>query len=314
MYASFINSYGGLEVLQYGELPNPVLTEDKIIINVKAVSINPLDYKIRNGNFKFLTGSKFPRILGGDFSGVVKEVGKDITNFKVGDAVYGFVPIHIQRFAALAEYISIKPKHIKLIPHGLSFEQAASLPVAALTALNGLRLCGDIKGKQVLINGATGGVGHFAVQIAKAKSAVVTAVCSSRNIDFAKQLGADSVIDYTKENFTQANKQYDVVFDAFANRTFNDVSKSLTSKGLFLTTLFRPNMIWKMIFLNISGGKKIIPTNMRSKPEDYFEIERLIKENLLTPFIERTFHLQDVKEAFAVLEKGGIKGKVVIKI
>jgi len=207
-----------------------------------------------------------------------------------------------------------KPKHIRKIPEGMIFEDAASLPVAALTALNGLRLCGNLRGKTVLINGATGGVGHFAVQIAKAKGAVVTGMCSTRNVELAKQLGAQSVIDYTSENFISSGKQYDVIFDAYGKLKFAEASRALTQKGIFLTTLFPPSLIFKAVLLRFLGGKKIFPANMRKKPEDYAEIEKLIEDGSVKPVIEQIYPLSQTKEAFTALEQGKVRGKIIIQV
>ncbi|HMZ62427.1 MAG TPA: NAD(P)-dependent alcohol dehydrogenase, partial [Leptospiraceae bacterium] len=200
MKASFITAYGGLDVIQFGELPDPAQGDAQIIVQIKAVSLNPIDYKIRDGNMKFVSGFKFPKILGGDFAGTVLDAGKSGGSFKNGDRVYGYIMPLFGNSGVLSEKISVNPGQIRPIPENLSFEEAASLPVAALTALNGLRKFGNIQGKKILINGVTGGVGHFALQAAKAKGASVTGTCSTPNMELARKLGADDIIDYKKEN------------------------------------------------------------------------------------------------------------------
>ena len=167
------------------------------MVLVKAVSVNPVDWKTRQGVLKLIQGSKFPRFIGSDFAGIVKEVAPGIDDFKAGDRVYGAIPAFSGKSGALAEIANVNQKHLRAMPEWLSFEEAASLPIAALTALNGLRRCGVRKGTRVLVNGATGGVGHFGIQAAKAKGAHVTATCSEGNKELALKLGADKVFGYS---------------------------------------------------------------------------------------------------------------------
>lgn len=312
MKASFINSYGGPDVLEFGEIPDPIPTKGTVLVSVKATSINPLDFKIRSGALKIVTGSKFPKVLGTDFSGVIQKLGEGVTGFKVGDSVYGAVTTFIGKQGALAELVIAPANAIRPLPEKMSFEIAASLPVAALTALNGLRQCGDIKDKKVLINGATGGVGHFAVQIAKARGAEVTAVCSSKNFDFAKQLGASELIDYSKVDILNNGIKYDVLFDAYGKLNFKDASKVLTDNGYYVSTLLSPFAFFQVIISRIIGGKKLVPGNMRAKKEDYIELESLLSSGKITPVIAKTFPLEKTKDAIAQLESGNIKGKIIV--
>lgn len=312
MKASFINSYGGPDVLEFGEIPDPIPTKGTVLVSVKATSINPLDFKIRSGALKIVTGSKFPKVLGTDFSGVIQKLGEGVTGFKVGDSVYGAVTTFIGKQGALAELVVAPANAIRPLPEKMSFEIAASLPVAALTALNGLRQCGDIKDKKVLINGATGGVGRFAVQIAKARGAEVTAVCSSKNFDFAKQLGASELIDYSKVDILNNGIKYDVLFDAYGKLNFKDASKVLTDNGYYVSTLLSPFAFFQVIISRIIGGKKLVPGNMRAKKEDYIELESLLSSGKITPVIAKTFPLEKTKDAIAQLESGNIKGKIIV--
>lgn len=314
MKAGYINSYGGPEVLQYGDITNPVPARGTVLISVKAASVNPLDFKIRSGSLKIVTGSNFPKVLGSDFSGIVLKTGEGVTGFKEGDSVYGAVATFMGKQGAQAELLVADIKGVRLIPAGISFEEAASLPVAALTALNGFRQCGELSGKNVLVNGATGGVGHFAVQIAKAKGADVTAVCSARNIDFAKELGASDVIDYTTTNILTNGKKYDIIFDAFGKLNFGDASKILTDKGCYISTLLNPLSFFKIAFLKVIGGKQLIPGNMRAKEEDFAELESLLTGGKVKPVIGKTFSLSHLKDAIAAVETGNAKGKVIIKV
>ena len=202
MKAVFYNSYGGPELLQVGNLPEPVPGPDQLLIQVKSVSINPADDKILNGNLKIPASHVFPMIPCSDFAGIVKETGSNIKEFTPCDKVYGFVSTVLGKPGALAEFVLATPSQVRKLPEGMAFEEAATLPGASLTALNSLRKGGNLEGKSVLVNGATGGVGHFAVQIAHAAGARVTAICSTPNIELARKFGADQVIDYTKTDLS----------------------------------------------------------------------------------------------------------------
>jgi NADPH:quinone reductase-like Zn-dependent oxidoreductase len=314
MKAFYLISYGGSEGAVYGELHDPVMGSDQLLIQVKAVSINPLDFKIKRGDLKIIVGSKFPKILGSDFAGIVKEVGREIKNFKAGDRVYGALPIFFGKPGALSELINIQSKYARLIPEGMSFDEAASLPVASLTALNGLRKCGITNGKHLLINGATGGVGHFAIQIAKAKGAVVTATCSSGNAELGKKLGADEITGYKKDDLTKIEKKFDAILDAYGKMKYEDVCRLLKRKGTYASTLFMPTSALSSIMVWLVFRKKLTSSNLRANPEDYEEIEKLFKEKKLKPLIENTFTLEKAAEAFELAEKGKPRGKIIIRI
>ena len=301
MKASFINSYGGPDVLEIGEIPDPVPSKGTVLVSVKAASVNPLDFKIRSGALKIVTGSKFPKVLGTDFSGVIQKLGEGVTDF-------------IGKQGALAELVVAPANAIRPLSEKLSYESAASLPVAALTALNGFRQCGDISAKKVLVNGATGGVGHFAVQIAKARGAEVTAVCSSKNFDFAKQLGANDVIDYTKTDILTNGKKYDILFDAYGKLNFQDASSILTDNGYYVSTLLSPFSFFRVFLSTLFGGKRLVPGNMRAKPEDYIELESLLSVGKIKPVIGMTFSLSQTKEAISAIESGKAKGKIIVKM
>jgi NADPH:quinone reductase-like Zn-dependent oxidoreductase len=314
MKAFYQIAYGGAEAEKYGELPDPVASNDQLIIEVKAVSINPVDYKIKSGDLKLITGSKFPKILGSDFAGIVKRVPSAITNFKAGDRVYGAVSVITRKQGALCEMIAVHQKSARLIPDGMSFDDAASLPVAALTALNGLRRCGVTSGSHLLINGATGGVGHFAIQIAKASGAVVTATCSEANRELATKLGADEITGYKRDDLLNTVNKYDAILDAYGKMEYEDVCRLLKRKGVYASTLFMPWSVFSSILVKLVYRKKLTSSNMRSRPEDYEEIERLFNEKKLKPVIENKFSLEKASEAFELAEKGKPRGKVIINI
>ncbi len=312
MKAFYMERFGGPEVMKLGELPDPTPGKGEVLVEVKASSINPLDWKIRSGGLALVTGRKFPKVVGSDFAGVVKAVGPGVTGFKPGDRVYGGAMIFLGKPGSHAERVCLSEKKVRAIPAGMSFEQAASLPVAALTALNGLRQCGELSGKTVLVNGATGGVGHFAVQIAKAKGAKVTAVCSARNTELARSLGADEVIDYAKTDVTAAGRQWDVFFDAAAQAGIAKGLNAVSPKGAYANTLPRPAAMIQSVLRKVIGGKQVVMANMRDKPEDYVELERLVSSGAVKPVIEQRFSLEKLPEAFAVCEGGKVRGKCVI--
>jgi NADPH:quinone reductase-like Zn-dependent oxidoreductase len=314
MKAVFYNSYGGPELLQVGSLPEPVPGPDQLLIQVKSVSINPVDNKILKGNLKILTGSKFPQIPCSDFAGIVKETGSNIKDFTACDKVYGFVPTILKKPGSLAEFVLAIPSQVRKLPEGMAFEEAATLPVASLTALNCLRKGGNLQGKSVLVNGATGGVGHFAVQIAHTAGAKVTAICSTPNIELARKFGADQVIDYTKTDLSVWKTQYDVIVDAFGHMKQADARRMLTKSGIYTSTMFGPAAPFITLYNRLIHGKVLTSGNMRAETEDFEKIEALFKQGKLNPYVEKTFQIDQAQEAFRFFEKGKHRGKIVIRI
>jgi NADPH:quinone reductase-like Zn-dependent oxidoreductase len=281
---------------------------------VKASSLNPLDWKLRGGSFKAFAGRKLPKVLGSDFAGVVKALGPGASGFQVGQRAYGAAVIFTGKPGAHAELVPAAAKQVRVMPPGWSFEQAAALPVAALTALAGLRQCGDLQGKTVLVNGATGGVGHFALQIAKARGAKVTAVCSARNAELAQRLGADEVLDYAKVDVTSSGRKWDVFYDAFGLTPFARASRALGPKGVYATTMPGPSVVLHFVWHKLVGGQQVVLSNLRDKPEDYAELERLLQTGAVKPVIEQTFPLPRAAEAFAICEGGKARGKVILTV
>jgi NADPH:quinone reductase-like Zn-dependent oxidoreductase len=314
MKAVYFNSYGGPELLQSGTLPDPVVGKGQLLIQVKAVSLNPVDYKIRNGSLKILTGSRFPQIPCSDFAGIVIAVGAGVTGFETCDKVYGFVPTILRKQGALADFVLAAANQVRKLPEGMAFEEAASLPVASLTALNGLRKGGDLTGKSVLVYGATGGVGHFAVQIARAAGATVTGVCSTQNIELAKKFGAHEIIDYTLTQLSDWDKKYDVILDAYGHMNREDARRLLQKNGVYASTMWGPTGIFATFFNRIFYGKILTSANMRANPEDFEKIEALFKQRKLNPYVEKTFIPEQASEAFRYFETGKHRGKIVIRI
>jgi NADPH:quinone reductase-like Zn-dependent oxidoreductase len=312
--AAYLVSYGQPGSLQYGEMPEPVIKDNNILVGVKAVSVNPVDWKIRQGILKLIQGSKFPRIIGSDFAGTVVKVGPEITSFKTGDRVYGAIPAFSGKPGALAEIAEVSPKSIRVMPEWLSFEEAASLPIAALTALNGLRRCRVKEGTRLLVNGATGGVGHFGVQAAKAKGAHVTATCSAPNTELARELGADEVFGYEGDNTIRPGVQFDAILDAWGMMMDREIHRLLKPGGIYASPLFMPWTLFRASWVRIRFGMKITSSNMRSRPQDYDELESLLQQKKLKPFIESKYTLEMSSEAFDKAEFGKPRGKVIITV
>jgi len=314
MKAYYSTRYGGPEYAFYGDLPDAVRKPGEILVEVKAVSINPVDYKIMSGIVRFMSGSKFPKIFGTDFAGIIKEVPAETAGYKPGERVYGSASIITGRQGAMAELVSVRPEKIRRIPEGMTFEEAASLPVAALTALNGLRRCNVRQGSRVLVNGGTGGVGHFAIQIAKAMGAHVTSTSGSSNFELAKKLGADVVSGYTKDDLRKMAEKFDAILDAAGLMEYSDILRLLKKGGVHASTLFFPPSSIYAPFISIISGRKLTSANMRARPEDYEEIEMLWKEKKLVPLIDSTFPLSKCGDAFYHTEHGKPKGKVIVTV
>jgi NADPH:quinone reductase-like Zn-dependent oxidoreductase len=314
MKAYYSTAYGGSESSVYGDLPDPSAGAGQVLVEVKAVSINPVDWKIKQGDARLVTGFRFPRIFGADFAGIVKETGIKVTGFKTGDRVYGSRSAVFNRHGALAELRAVGQEDVRPIPARMSFEEAASLPVAALTALNGLRKCGVSEGTRVLINGATGGVGHFAVQIAKARGAIVTATCSTVNRELAISFGADEVIGYSPEELAAIDTIFDAVMDAYGKMDLKNVCHLLKRGGTYASTLFIPPPYLSMMLVRVVFGKRLTPANMRRRPEDWEELEKLFEEGKLKPFIENRFTLERAADAFEFAETGNPRGKIIVTV
>jgi NADPH:quinone reductase-like Zn-dependent oxidoreductase len=314
MKASYLVSYGKPGSLQYGEMPEPVLRKDSVLVQIKAVSVNPVDWKTRQGALRLLLGSKFPMIIGSDFAGIIKEVGPGVASYKTGDRVYGAIPAFSNKSGALAEVALVRQKDLRIMPDWLSFEEAASLTVAALTATNGLRRCGVKEGTRLLVNGATGGVGHFAVQEAKAMGAHVTATCSAANIELARELGADEVYSYSGENTLEPGLEFDSILDAWGMMERKKIPRLLRPGGIYASPLLIPWTVVQAAWARIRYGRKMTSSNLRKRAEDYDELESLIEQKKLKPVIEDRYPLEKSSEAFDKAQWGKPRGKVVIKV
>lgn len=313
MKAAIINRYGGAEVLQYADVDLPRITQTQMLVKVHATSVNPVDWKIRTGQLQLITGYKFPIVLGFDVSGEVVEVGNGVTHFKPGDSVYA--RLDSLPGGAYAEYAAVSDSCACLKPNNMTHGQAAAVPLAALTALQALRDNGQIqRGHHVLINGASGGVGSFAVQIAKAMDTEVTAVCSTKNIELVKSLGADSVIDYTQQDFTIATAKYDILFDAVGNQSFSRCQNILKPNGVYITTLPTPDSLWQSFLTFLLPGKKAKLVIVKSSGQDLAYFKELIEADKMRSVIEKTYPLSDVAVAHSISEQGHVAGKLVITV
>lgn len=324
MKAVIHSAYGPPDELQIQEVEKPVPGENKILIKIQAASVTTSDCNIRNLTFvpkalhlpiRLSFGYNTPKnkILGFDLAGEVEAVGGKVTRFKVGDQIFGTTE---PAYGAHAEYICLPEDGVLTHkPANMSYQEAASVPVIGNTALHFIRDMGKIKeGDKILINGASGGIGTFAVQIAKYYGAEVTGVCSTTNLDLVKSLGADHVVDYTVEDFTKNGQTYDVIFDAVGLSSFSGCKNSLKENGLYLHTLPKPEILLLMLWTSIRGGKKVIMEGAPAKLENLKDLKDLIEAGKLKTIIDKTFPLEDIVEAFKYVEGGHKKGNVVITV
>ncbi|MGD1717177.1 NAD(P)-dependent alcohol dehydrogenase [Dapis sp. BLCC M172] len=311
MKAVTINRYGSTDVLEYSEIEKPQITPNQLLVKIKATSVNPVDWKIRQGQLQLLSGFNFPIILGCDLSGVVLEVGEKVENFEPGDEIYTFINPLVG--GAYAEYIAIPANTAALKSKNITHSQAAAIPVAGLTAFQALLDLGQIRpGQKVLINGASGGVGTFAVQIAKAMKTEVIGVCSSNNITLVESLGANRVIDYNQIDFTKESEQYDIIFDAVGKETFSSCENVLKPEGIYISTLPTVENLPSTFITLFMPGKKSKLVVAQPNPRDLISLLELIEDGLVKPIIDRTYKLAEIAEAHAYSEMGRAVGKIVI--
>ena len=312
MKAVVIRRYGAAEVLQYEDVEQPKIEPTQLLVKVRASSVNPIDWKIRQGMLSLIIGNKFPKILGFDVAGDVVEVGSGVTRFKPGDPIYGSTSFP---GGGYAEFAAIPENLATLKPTNLSYEEAAAVPLAALTALQALPDQGNIQtGQTVLINGAAGGVGIFAVQIAKALGAVVTGVSSTKNLDLVKSLGADRVIDYTQQDFAEDTAQYDIIFDAVGKRSLSETKKVLKPNGVYITTVPSPKVLLESVLTAFLPGRKAKFLFEKPNAKDLLFLKELIEAGKIRAVIDRTYPLQELAAAHGYSETGRAVGKIAIAV
>jgi NADPH:quinone reductase-like Zn-dependent oxidoreductase len=318
--------YGSPDVLELREIDKPSLTPDGMLVRVRAASINPYDWHMLRGVpylVRLMEGVRTPKakVLGADAAGVVEAVGSEVKDFKPGDEVFG------TRYGALAEYFYGRERNFVPKPSTLTFEQAAAIPMAAVTALQGLRDRGRLQtGQRVLINGAAGGVGTFAVQIARWLGAEVTGVCSTRNVELVRSLGAAHVIDYTADDFTRNGNRYDLIFDVVGNRSLRDFRRALTHRGTFVFVggggveasqghVFGPLIrSLRGSVLNRFVSQNFLPFLAKIHKDDLHVLKELVEAREVKPVVDRTYPLAEAADAMRYLETGHVRGKVIVTV
>jgi len=326
MKAILCRRSGRPDVLELEEIDRPRIADDGVLVRVHAASINPVDFfplsrvaytaRLLSGGFKAK-----PVVLGTDFAGTVESVGKNVSEFKPGDEVFGG-----KDRSTFAEYVSIPAKGAVVAkPGNVSFEQAAGVPVAAITALQALRDHGRLRqGQKVLINGASGGVGSFAVQIAKAFGAHVTAVCSPRNAETARALGADNIIDYTREDSTRSGESYDLMIDIAGNHSWSECKRVLAPTGIMVAAGGSAHTVWGgnstikhllgVRLASVRGTRKVALFIAKLNKADLLVLQKLLVEGKITPVIDRCYELNRVREAFDYMGEGHAQGKIIINV
>ena len=320
MKAIVQTGYGSTDVFELREIEKPAVDDEGVLVRVRAASVNALDWHLMRGIpsiIRLTTGLRRPKspVPGVDVAGTVAVVGRNVTHFKPGDEVFGM------RSGAFAEYVAGKERNFVPKPAGFTFEQAAAVPVAGETALQGLRDKGQIRpGQKVLVNGASGGVGSFAVQVAKSFGTTVTGVCSPRNVDLVRSMGADRVIDYTQEDFIRDGKRYDMLFDVAGNHSWSDCKKVLTPNGTHVvagqSSREKPSIL-PFILAPLASRfrrQKVVTFIAKHSNADLLALKELMEAGKLTPIIDRTFPLRDVPEAIRYLGEGHPRAKIVITV
>jgi len=322
MKAIVYHKYGSPDVLKLTEIDTPAPQDDEVLIRVQAASVNAYDWHMLKADpflIRLMAGLFRPKhkILGVDVAGRVEAVGGNVKQFRPGDEV--FADVSARGGGGFAEYVCARESILALKPARLTFEEAAAVPMAAVTALQGLRDKGNIQpGQKVLINGASGGVGTFAVQIAKSFGAEVTAVCSTRNLDMARSIGADHVIDYTQENFARSGQRYDQIFVANGYHPIRDYKRALNPKGICVVAGGSMAQVFQVMLLgpwmSMTGSRKMVNYVARPSKKDLVFMTELLEAGKVKPVIDRRYPLSEVAEAIRYLDEEHARGKVVITV
>ena len=323
MKAIVYHKYGSPDVLELEEVEKPILKDNEVLVKVYAASVNAYDWHLLRADpflVRLMGGGLLKpknKILGADIAGRVEAVGRNVKQFQPGDEVFG--DISGCGSGGFAEYVCVPENTLALKPASMTFEDAAAVPMAAVTALQGLRDKGKIQsGQKVLINGASGGVGTFAVQIAKSFGAEVTGVCSTRNLDMARSIGADQVIDYTQEDFTQNEQRYDLILAANGYHSIWDYKRALSPKGIYVMAGGSMAQIFQALLLgpwiSMAGSKKMGALSAKPNQKDLAFLKELIEAGKVKPVIDRRYTLSEAAEALRYLGEGHARGKVVITL
>jgi NADPH:quinone reductase-like Zn-dependent oxidoreductase len=312
MRAVIIKRYGGPYALELADQPRPEPKDHQLLIRVHAAAVNPIDWRIRSGSLRFLWPLKLPLVLGYDVAGVVEEVGRHVQRFQPGDEVYAY--LDQRRAGGYAQYAVAGERCVALKPANLSPEEAAAVPLAGLTSLQSLRDLGHIRnGDRVLINGASGGVGTFAVQLAKLFGADAVGVCGTANMDLVRKLGADRVLDYTRDDFTLVERRLDIVLDAVAKSHFRQCRHLLRPGGVFITTVPDAGALWNRL-ATLAGEKQCRSLLTQPRGDDLDRFRTWIEQDKVHPVIDRVLPLEDAVEAHRLSEQGHARGKIVLKV
>jgi NADPH:quinone reductase-like Zn-dependent oxidoreductase len=313
MKAIVYQKFGKIDVLQMLEMSKPTVQSNQVLVKVKAFSINPMDWKIRKGEMTLMSGSKFPKYTGADFAGTIENIGASVSGFSIGDEVFGVVK-NIMKEGVSAEYVAIPASLIWKKPSNISFAQAASIPVVGTAAVTALEKMGNINAQtKILINGATGGFGMFLLQLLKQRSANVTAVTSSKGAEFAKKWGANSVIDYTKENALSHKATYDIVIDLSGKMGYQNAKQIMKSKAIFLNPTPKPIEIPLSLLKNLFTSQKHIVI-LSSPSTKYTDVLVSAVKNGLQIEVNKVFPFAEYKDAYQYAEQGGYIGKVAVEI
>ena len=319
MKAMVYRQYGTPDVLQLTEVATPLPDDNQVLVKVHAASLNYADWHILRGDFRLLGfGLSKPKysVPCADFSGRVEAVGKNVSEFRVGDEVYG--DLSSSGWGALGEYVCASEKILAHKPVNLSFEQAAAVPMAGVTALQGLRKGGIQPGQRVAISGTSGGVGTFTLQIAKALGAHITATCSAKNIEMARSLGADHVMDYARDDFTQMGEKYDLIVAVNGYRPLSAYQRALTPTGTFVMLGGDPlNIVGTIVlsqFFNLGNRQKFAVLSAKPNASDLLFLKELIEAGKICPVVTRVFALEDAADAFRLYGAGHVQGKIVVNL
>ena len=323
MKAIVYTKYGPPDVLELKEVEKPAARDNEVLVKVRAASVNFPDWSLLRGKpfiVRLMSGGLLKpknKILGADIAGRVEAVGRNAKQFRLGDEIFG--DISACGSGGFAEYVSVPENALALKPASTTFEEAAAVPMTAVVALQGLRDKGQVQpGQKVLINGASGGIGTFAVQIAKSFGAEVTGVCSTRNVDMVRSIGADQVIDYTREDFTQNEQRYDLILAAGGYRSIFDYQSALSPKGIYVMAGGSMAQIFQAMLLgpwiSMTGSKKMGNLAAKPNPQDLFFVKELVETGKVVPVIDRRYPLREAAEALRYYGEGHARGKVVITV
>lgn len=312
MRAARIHRFGGPEVLRFDEVKIPKPKRDELLVRVHATSLNHIDVGMRRGDLKVFAVGRLPLTLGFDLAGEVVACGAQVTAFAPGDRVFGAIG---HRGGAAADYACVKQSKVARVPPTVALTTLAAVPIAGLTALQALRVYARLRpGQRVLVNGASGGVGAFGVSLAKLFGAQVTGICSEAKRDFVRGLGADEVLDYRTADFTNSNRCWDIVFDAAGNRTFGEVRRVLSPRGVMVTTRLAPRVALSMLTPARRGARRLAFVPARERSMDLAFLASLVEQGELHVPVARTFRFEEMAAAHHHLESGNARGKIVVRL